>query len=130
MVSMRRNVFAVIAVLISHKKKFILFAPWKTASQTLRLRLGKYDESPYSPFFNFNPTLNRVVHGHLTCSDFLALPEAKLKYFKATFVRNPYDRVYSGFIQLQRDIREQRQATFQFPWVRDLVMSQLDENLA
>jgi hypothetical protein len=117
-------------VLISHKKKFVLFAPWKTASQTLRLRLGKYDESPYSPFFYFNATLNRVVHGHITCADFLALPEAKLNYFKATFVRNPYDRVYSGFIQLQRDIREQRQAAFHHPWVRDLVMTQLDENLA
>jgi hypothetical protein len=118
------------SVLISHSKQFVLFAPWKTASQTLRLRLGKYDESPYSPFFQFNAALNRVVHQHLTCSDFLALPESKLNYFKGAFVRNPYDRVYSGFIQLQRDVEEQRRATFSPAWVRELVMVQLDGHLA
>jgi len=96
----------------------------------MRRRLGKYDQSPYSPFFYFNPTLNRVVHQHITCADFLALPESKLNYFKASFVRNPYDRVYSGFIQLQRDIEEQRGASISPEWIRKLVMIQLEENLA
>lgn len=117
-------------MVISHLKQFVLFTPWKTASQTIRRRLGKYDQSSYSPFFYFNTTLNRVVHQHITCSDFLALPESKLDYFKASFVRNPYDRVYSGFIQLQRDIEDQRRASFSPEWIRKLVMTQLDENLA
>lgn len=117
-------------MIISHLKRFVIFAPWKTASQTLRLRLARYEESTYSPFFEFNPFLNRVVHQHLTCADYLALPEARLGYFKASFVRNPYDRAYSGFIQLQRDIAEQRTMTFPAGWIRDLVMAQLDEILA
>jgi hypothetical protein len=117
-------------VLISRSKRFVLFAPWKTASQTIRLRLGKYDQSSYPPFFYFNTTLNRVVHQHLTCSDFLALPESKLDYFKASFVRNPYDRVYSGFLQLQRDIEDHRRSSFSPEWIRKLVKTQLDENLA
>jgi len=119
------------AMLISHKKRFVLFSPWKTASQTVRLRLDKYDESPYPIFFHFNPVLNRVVHQHVTCADFLALPESKeTGYFKASFVRNPYDRVYSGFIQLQRDIEAQPQAEFSPAWIRELVLAQLEENRA
>jgi hypothetical protein len=84
-------------MIVSHTKKFIMFLPWKTASQTLSHRLHNLDESPYSKFFAFNIFLNRVVHQHLTCSDYCSLPESKLGYFLASFVRNPYDRIYSAF---------------------------------
>jgi hypothetical protein len=115
-------------MIISHSKKFIMFLPWKTASQTMAERLSGFNESTYNRFFNFNPYLNRVIHQHLTCADFLGLPEAQHGYFLASFVRNPYDRVYSGFIQLKRDIAHQPNLKFHKPWVRDLVMSQLNEN--
>jgi hypothetical protein len=115
-------------MILSHRKRFVVFAPWKTASQTVRLRLRKYDESPYSGTFHFNASLNRVVHQHLTCSDFASLPESSLGYFKASFVRNPYDRVYSGFTQLQRDIALHPRAEFRPPWIRELVLAQLEEN--
>ena len=72
--------------------------------------------------------MNRVVHQHLTCSDFISLPEAKLDYFLASFVRNPYDKVYSGFLQMQRDIKFQPNMKFEQPWVKNLVISQLIEN--
>jgi hypothetical protein len=81
-------------------------------------------------FFHFNRYLNRVVHQHVTCAEFACLPESKLGYFTASFVRNPYDRVYSGFRQLQRDIQEQPYASYPEPWIRDHVMKQLAENLA
>jgi Sulfotransferase family len=117
-------------VIISHAKRFVILAPWKTASSTIRTRLGSYCESPYSTFFEFNPILKRVVHQHMTYADFAALPESRLGYFTAAFVRNPYDRVYSGFNQLQKDLREQPAAPFPSPGVRDLVMRQLAENFA
>jgi hypothetical protein len=108
----------------------VLFLPWKTASQTAALRLQPYNESSYSRFFHFNPYLNRVVHQHLTCAEFVRLPENKPGYFKGAFIRNPYDRAYSGFRQLQKDIHEQPHAVFPEPYIRDLVMKQLAENLA
>lgn len=117
-------------MIISHQKKFAIFFPWKTASQTTFLRLQPYDESPYSKFFHFNPFLNRVVHQHITCAEFSCLPESKLGYFTASFVRNPYDRVYSGFRQLQKDIQTQPYASYPNTWIRNLVMKQLSENFA
>ena len=46
------------------------------------------------------------------------------------FVRNPYDRVYSGFLQLQRDIQQHPTAEFPAPWIKALVMQQIAENFA
>ena len=117
-------------MIISHQKRFVMFLPWKTASQTLALRLRPYNDSPYNAFFYFNAYLNRVVHQHATCAEFACLPESRLGYFRASFVRNPYDRVYSGFRQLQKDIQEQPKASYPEPWIRDHVMKQLAENLA
>lgn len=117
-------------MIISHQKKFAAFLPWKTASQTLVQRLKSYDESPYNKFYDFNPYLNRVVHQHITCVEFACLPESKLGYFTASFVRNPYDRVYSGFQQIQKAIQNQPRLTYPTPWIRDLVMKQLTDNFA
>ena len=96
----------------------------------MNARLDRFDESPHPKFFHFNPHLNRVVHQHLTCADFAALPESRLGYFAASFVRNPYDRVYSGFRQLQADIRDQPGAAYPEPWIRALVTAQLAENFS
>src|SRR5947209_2521451 len=117
-------------MIISHAKRFVVLLPWKTATSTLQTRLGGYSDSPYSGFYELNPVLKRVVHQHMTYADFVALPEARLGYFTAAFVRNPYDRVYSGFRQLQKDIREQPSAPFPSAGVRNLVMKQLAENFA
>jgi len=115
-------------MIISHKHRFIIFLPWKTASSTLGHRFFPYDESPYSRFFYFNRHLNRVVHQHITLADFRLLPESRLGYTTAAFVRNPYDRAYSGFIQIQRDIAEQPRAAYPFPWIKELVDAQLADN--
>jgi hypothetical protein len=115
-------------MIISHEKRFAMFRPWKTASQTTSLRLQGYNDSPYDEFYRYNPYLNRIVHQHITCADFACLPESGLGYFTASFVRNPYDRVYSGFRQLQRDIQDQPHYDFLTPWIRNLVIAQLAEN--
>lgn len=115
-------------MIISHAKRFVILAPWKAASSTVRVRLGAYCESPYSSFYHLNPTLDRVVHRHLTLADFAGLPESRLGYLTAAFVRNPYDRVYAGFHQLQKDIVEQPHAVFPDEHVRELVLGQLAAN--
>jgi Sulfotransferase family len=115
-------------MIISHKHKFIILAPWKTASSTMFVRFAEFNESPYDNFYHFNSILKRVVHRHITLADFLALPEAHLGYRIAAFVRNPYDRVYSGFMELQRALDAQPRMTYPQEWVRELVMRQLAEN--
>ena len=107
-------------------KKLVILLPWKTASQTLRARLGHLDQSVRSEFFHFNGDLGAVVHQHITLGQFLALPEAAQGHRLAVFVRNPYDRVVSGFLQLARDIRLQSGCAFPAEWIRRLVVRQLD----
>ena len=63
-------------MIISRENRFLVFAPWKTASETIRHRLQAYNDSPYSPFFDFNPYLRRVLNQHLTCVDFSCPPKA------------------------------------------------------
>jgi len=106
-----------------------MFAPWKTASSTLHARLSAYNESPYDRFFHFSPFLNRVVHQHITCSEFLSLPESRTNLLIGSFIRNPYDRVYSGFLQLQSDIQKMPAMPFPAEWIRSLVKKQLAENM-
>jgi hypothetical protein len=117
-------------MILSDRNRFVLLAPWKAASSTAHARLGHYNESPYSRFYDYVPYLQRVVTQHITCAEFVMLPESRKGYFVGAFVRNPYDRVYSGFLQLQRDIREQPAAPFPEPWIKALVMRQLSDNFA
>lgn len=117
-------------MIVSPAHRLVILLPWKTASQTLRARLQHINRSPYSAFFHFHPSLNRVVHQHATLADFLGMPEASHGYRIAVFVRNPYDRVYSGFRQLLRDVSEQPPRPFPQPWIRDLVTEQLADNFA
>jgi sulfotransferase famil protein len=120
-------------MIISRRQRFVLLAPWKTASSTSHLRLAQYNESPYSRFYDFNPYLQRVVTQHVTYPEFAMLPESREGYFIGAFVRNPYDKVYSGFLQLQKDVRHFQQhpsQTFPTPWIKPLVLRQISDNLA
>src|SRR3984893_7129808 len=89
-------------MIICHQKRFVMLLPWNTASRTMLLRLRPYNESPYGLFFYFNAYVNRVVHQHVTCAEFACFAESRLGYFAGSFVRNPYDRAYSGFRHLQQ----------------------------
>lgn len=116
-------------MIISHREKFVLMLPWKTASSTCRASLKHYDQNTYEQFFAFNPYLNRVVNQHITLAEFIALPESRLDYSIAAFVRNPYDRAYSGFIQIQRDFETHPRFDFAEAWIGDLVRTQIAENM-
>lgn len=115
-------------MIVSHSKTFVLLSPWKTASQTTQARLAAFQESTYDAFYHFNPFLNRVVHQHLCCAEFRCLPEASRGYRTASFVRNPYDRAFSGFLQVQRDVENQPLRTYPAPWIKELVVRQIEEN--
>jgi len=90
-------------MIISHKYKFIWFQPRKTASTTIYKRLGLYNESPYKQQKYFNRNLRKISDKHILLKEFLILPEARLDYKKIIFVRNPYDRFYSDYLQCKKD---------------------------
>ncbi|MBR7801557.1 sulfotransferase family 2 domain-containing protein [Undibacterium fentianense] len=115
-------------MIISHQHRLVILFPWKTASQTIRFRLKHLDQSPYPKSYHFNPYLQRVVHQHITLADFSLLPEAQLGYRLAVFVRNPYDRVYSGFQQILRDALSQPKWQLPASWIHQLVTQQLADN--
>jgi len=115
-------------MIVSHSHRFVVLLPWKTASQTTLARLAPYDDQVYPRFYYVNPYLGRITHQHITYGEYAALPEKSLGYFEAAFTRNPYDRVYAAFRQLQTDLVEQPGAAYPSQDVRDVVMAQLAEN--
>lgn len=90
-------------MIISHRHKFIWFLPWKTASNTIFSRIGHLNQSIYPQASYFNKILGKFSSKHIDLGDFSKLPEYKLDYRKVCFIRNPYDRFYSGFLQCRKD---------------------------
>lgn len=103
-------------MIISHKFEFIWFQPRKDASTTVFERLGSYNESEYQQQNYYNKYLNKMSSKHISYEDFLELPEAKLNYKKVSFVRNPYDRFYSDFLQCKRDFTNNHGKFDTKPW--------------
>ena len=79
-------------MIVSHDKRIIMFLPWKAATNTLAKRFGRHNQGRYH-FYVFEPLLGKLIHRHLTCSDFTALPEARLPFRHATFVRRDRKRL-------------------------------------
>lgn len=95
-------------MIISDTKKMIVFQPWKCASSTLHLRLGQYDNKKYPQDVYYNEILKKISHKHILMEDFFKLPESSLNYSRICFVRNPYDRMYAGYLQLKQQIKNNR----------------------
>ena len=90
-------------VLVSDRKRFVFIHNPKAAGSSIRSVLASYDDRD-----NFywdhedNVKLSRVVDkAHITLDDFSVYPDAPLieDYFVFGFVRNPYSRVYSAFLE-------------------------------
>lgn len=79
-------------MVISHRHRFLYFVVPKSASATLRESL--------SPSVDIGWPVSKYVQ-HQTVRQFLGDEHSVLfeDYFKFTFVRNPYDRLYSGYLQ-------------------------------
>jgi hypothetical protein len=77
-------------MIIDDEKKFIFVCVAKTASTSIRRRLGYEDDPPPEEY-------------HMFLSDILNEHPRGLPYFKFGFVRNPYDRLFSTYINLKYD---------------------------
>lgn len=80
-------------MVISHRHRYLYFVVPKCASATVRQSLAPYTDIGY-------PVTKGVQH--MTIASFLASEHAGLweaGYFRFSFVRNPYDRLYSGWLQ-------------------------------
>jgi hypothetical protein len=77
---------------ISLRKKFIYFVIPKTGSATLRKALSPYVDikRPTQHFSEHVPIRRFLESQHSSLAE---------EFFKFSFVRNPYDRLYSGFQQ-------------------------------
>jgi hypothetical protein len=62
-------------------------------------RLKKFDSGKIKQEDHYNITLNAITHRHITLKDFLKLPESDNDFFRFCFVKNIYDRIYSGYVQ-------------------------------
>jgi Sulfotransferase family len=109
-------------------RNFVILAPWKSASSTVKARLASYNEFAFDQFYHYNDSVKTVTHQHITLAQFQNLRDIKDGLFKATFVRNPYDRAWSAFQQTKRDTKLQPNSQFPDRWIRELVMEQLAEN--
>lgn len=80
-------------MIISHRHRYLYLVVPKCASATVRRSLTPYTDIGY-------PVTNDTQH--VTVRKFLASAHAAAwtaGYLRFTFVRNPYDRLYSGFQQ-------------------------------
>ena len=79
-------------MVISHRHRYLYFVVPKCASSTVRQCLRDYTDIGH-PVTDYPQ--------HVPLRPFLDTPLAPLlgDYFAFTFVRNPYDRLYSGFLQ-------------------------------
>ena len=80
-------------MVISHRHRYLYFVIPKCGSSTLRHSLEPFTDIgyPVTPFPQ-----------HMDLREFWQLDDASQmfnEYIKFTFVRNPYDRIYSGFLQ-------------------------------
>ena len=77
-------------MIIDDERKFIFISVAKTGSTSIRRRLNSFEDPPPEIY-------------HMSIKDALAkYPRAK-DYFKFAFVRNPYDRIFSAYINLKYD---------------------------
>ncbi len=87
-------------MIVSDKHRFILTLPQKCASGTLQLRLAEArDLEPYGGRDWHCKELRRTFSKHIAVRHIVRLRDFKKRrdYFRACFVRNPYDRIYSWF---------------------------------
>lgn len=81
-------------MVISHRHRYLYFVVPKCASATVRQSLAPYTDIGYP--------VTKGGAQHVTIEAFLASEQASLwdeGYLRFSFVRNPYDRLYSGWVQ-------------------------------
>ena len=77
-------------MIVNDDKKFIFVSIAKCASTSVRRRLGYFEDPPPEIY-------------HMFLEDILKVRPDAENYFKFAFTRNPYDRLYSTYINLKYD---------------------------
>ena len=77
-------------MIIDDKRKYLFVCVAKTASTSIRRRLGYNDDPPPEEY-------------HMFLSEGLRKNPRAASYFKFGFVRDPYDRLFSSYINLKYD---------------------------
>jgi len=75
-------------MVVDHEKRYIFVSVAKTGSTSIRRRLGFFKDPPPLIYHMF---LKDMIMNLPDCKD----------YFKFAFVRNPYDRAYSTYMNLK-----------------------------
>ena len=103
-------------MIISKQKKFVFIHNPKVAGSSIRNFLSKYDS--FDNFFWHRGYIDGIDHAvdkpHIPLNDLAKTDYYQYinsdNYFVFGFVRNPYERVYSAYLE--------KQALFNFLWVR------------
>tara|TARA_R100000030_G_C3230106_1_gene118028 strand:+ start:222 stop:791 length:570 start_codon:yes stop_codon:yes gene_type:complete len=77
-------------MIIDDQKKFVFISVAKTGSTSIRRRLGSFKDPPPEIY-------------HMSIKEVLKQYPHVKDYFKFAFVRNPYDRIFSAYINLKYD---------------------------
>lgn len=77
-------------MIIDNEKKYVFISVPKTGSTSIRRRLGSFKDPPPEIY---HMSIENVIKQHSHVQE----------YFKFAFVRNPYDRVFSAYINLKYD---------------------------
>jgi len=77
-------------MIINDENKFVFISVPKTGSTSIRRRLGSFEDPPPETY-------------HMSIEDILKQYPHVKDYFKFAFVRNPFDRIYSTYINLKYD---------------------------
>lgn len=85
-------------MIVSDKYKFIFLEVPKTATVTVRARIGFLNEHEEFDKPHFNEQLNKIITRHISLQELSKLDifENIKNYFKFCFVRNPYEYFYSS----------------------------------
>ncbi|KPA20919.1 Sulfotransferase family protein [Shimia sp. SK013] len=89
-------------MIVSDTPPFVWLLPWKCGSTTVKRRLVELDTKRAPSFRHFNQIIGAHVDKHIPLDQAAQLPDASPKLQRATLVRNPYDRMYSGFMQRKK----------------------------
>ena len=77
-------------MIINDENKFVFISVPKTGSTSIRRRLGSFEDPPPEIY-------------HMSIEDVLKQYPHVKDYFKFAFIRNPYDRIFSTYINLKYD---------------------------
>jgi len=114
------------SMVISHRHKYLYFVAPKCASATVRHSLRNFTDfgSPVTKYVKYKQ--------HVTIAKFLSSEHGALfnaGYLRFSFVRNPYDRLYSAYVQDRNDVvRPVRTRSWQRWWSKRKIFNRIGDD--